>query len=404
MEDIRRIIRESFAIAENIQQADKIYFKTGILTPEEREIILSITGGDYFTRLVADWYYQLTRNWKSTGDAYTMKMLKEFYENLKNYNKVIFPVAGNLEDYNAQKNERAFHILELYSMLKERKKAVEEWNKLPSIGKRNLQAISKQTYNNEYYFSDIAKKLRDLNYYVERMPGPSKWDDEETAKRKTDKHNMMLNKIFASTNSLDQMVKNAEQFAMAFNLGVDEMGKDEIIDNLQYIEAQVVQNTKDILVIRADDQEAMSKLGCTSLWCFSRPGAEGDWNTYAPLGYAYVIYNFDKDFEDATFMMTYLPDTGAVYSSTNIPIEELGISNPERYLKHIGVDVDKLNADVVDSEEQGRGTYYNLDSEEDEEEYDEEGPSSEWPHKDPNQLKLNLNEIKNMIKKAFEER
>ena len=52
-------------MAENLQQADKIYFKTGLLTEEEKDVILKITGGDAYTKLVVDWAYQLTKVWKS---------------------------------------------------------------------------------------------------------------------------------------------------------------------------------------------------------------------------------------------------------------------------------------------------------------------------------------------------
>lgn len=129
---------------------------------------------------------------------------------------------------------------------------------------------------------------------------------------------------------------------MGFNAGAEESGKDEIIDNLQYIEADLVQDSGDILVIRANDQEAMAQLGCTSLWCFSRPGAQDDWESYAPDGYAYVIYDFSKDFEESTFMMTYLPNGNDLYTSTNFPVAEIGIEDVDKYLRSIGVDVKKL--------------------------------------------------------------
>lgn len=342
MEHLRKIVKESLSIAENVQQADKIYFKTGLLNDEDKERILDITGGDPYTRLVADFYYHLTKVWKNTNWKFDKQMLEEFYHNLKNYNKNVFPVQGDLMQYNAQETERGFHILDLYSMLKNREFAVQELRKLPKMAIDNLKSVIRKPESNEYAFKIIGEKLRTLNRSIENLPGPGRWDDEDTAARKEQRRRTLLNKIFASTNSLEQMEKNALQFSMAFNAGADEIGKDGIIENLQYIDAELVQDSGNVLVIRADDQEAMSKLGCTSLWCFARPDAEGDWQAYAPLGYAYVIYDFSKDFEDATFMMTYLPDTDSLYTSTNVPVSEVGIENVAEYLTSIGVDMNRI--------------------------------------------------------------
>lgn len=345
MNHLRKIIQESINIAENVQQADKLYFRTGLLNDEDKKRILDITNGDPYTRLVADLYYHFLKVWNSTSWLTDKKMLEEFHTFLKNYNKNVFPVQGDLMKYNAQESERGYHILDLYSMLKNREFAVQELRKLPKMAIDNLKKVIRTPESNEYAFKIIGEKLRSLNRSLENLPGPGRWDDEETAARKELRRKTLLNKIFASTNSLEQMEKNALQFAMAFHANADEIGKEEIIENLQYIDATLVQDSGDILVVRADDQEAMSKLGCTSLWCFARPDAEGDWQTYAPLGYAYVIYNFAQDFEDATFMMTYLPDTGALYTSTNVPVEEVGIKDSDAYLRSIGVDMNKLYSD-----------------------------------------------------------
>ena len=48
---IQQILRE------NLQQADKFYFKTGKLSEKARQIILMITNGDPYTKLVTDMYY-----------------------------------------------------------------------------------------------------------------------------------------------------------------------------------------------------------------------------------------------------------------------------------------------------------------------------------------------------------
>ena len=41
---------------ENLQLADKIYFKTGILNEDDKQEIINITHGDNYTKIIADFY------------------------------------------------------------------------------------------------------------------------------------------------------------------------------------------------------------------------------------------------------------------------------------------------------------------------------------------------------------
>ena len=140
------------------------------------------------------------------------------------------------------------------------------------------------------------------------------------------------------------MVETAEHFVNAFNQYTEDISKEDIIDHLEYVDADLIQNSNNILVIKVNDNEAMQTIGCSSLWCFSRPNSEGFWDSYASLGYVFVIFDFNQDTDSALFMMVLLPDSGAVYSSTNIPIEEIGedIDYGYSYLKEIGVDLNLI--------------------------------------------------------------
>jgi hypothetical protein len=392
---IRKIIRESFNLAENLQQADKIYFKTGLMSPDDRENILSITGGDGWTRLVADWYYHVMKVWKSSDFNRDKKMIQEFYDDLKNYNKNVFPVEFDLQEYNAQENERGKHILDLFSQLRERRYAVNELRKLPAIALRNFKDLIRtpNKSRSEYYYKDLADKLRELNKFIELLPKPGRFDDEEVAARKEERRNIFMNKIFASKNTLEDMVKIAQQFAYAFNTNEgEEIEREQVIDNLQYIEAELVQDTGKVLVIKVNDQEAMEKLGCMSAWCFARPGAQSYWETYTDnLGYCYVIFDFSKDTFDSRFLMTYLPN-GALYVSTNVPVEDIGEKDAEEYLQSIGVDTGALYND--------KPNYNSSEFEDDEEEYEYEEPVQTQIRRqqqaNPNQL--SLFEIKMMVR------
>ena len=86
----------------------------------------------------------------------------------------------------------------------------------------------------------------------------------------------------------------------------------------------------------------MQRIGCTSAWCFSLPDSQHYWDDYAQLGYVFVIFDFSKDTEDATFLMVLLPDYYSVFASTNVSLEDLGIKDSVKYLKKIGVDFNKI--------------------------------------------------------------
>jgi hypothetical protein len=83
-------------LRENLQQADKLYFRDGKLSPQDREVVLSLTNGDNYTRLVADWLYHLIKIWKEDPNSVTVKkFLPDFYQYLKTYDKNIFPMFAS---------------------------------------------------------------------------------------------------------------------------------------------------------------------------------------------------------------------------------------------------------------------------------------------------------------------
>ena len=161
----------------------------------------------------------------------------------------------------------------------------------------NLKKFIREHRNNEYAFKEIYENLSNLNRLLQILPGYVKSNSEEKT-NKEQKRDAILKKIFASTNTFEQVMKYAEQFSIAFNTGFEEVAKEEIIHNIQYIDADLIQDSSNILVVRVNGQEAMAELGCTSMWCFARPSSEDDWEEYALLGYVFIIYNFSKDFED----------------------------------------------------------------------------------------------------------
>lgn len=316
-------------ISENLQQADKLYFNTGKLPKEVREALINITGGDAFSKLVADLMFHFAKFQDMKVDNGIIRLGEMFYEYLKGYDKNIFPVKYDLQQYSADAPTNEKHVLELFAILKERHHLVQTFRKLPSIGIRNLKPLTKTVGEYQYQFKDIDRKVSELESNVKSIPN-------------TEKGQKVLNKIFNSRNNLDRMLEISKHYAHAFTMGSDE-NREDLLEAIEMLNADVVQNTDRLLAVRVNDQEAMQRIGCTSAWCFSLPNSVGYWEEYAPLGYVYVIFDFDKDTEDATFLMVLLPDYYSVFASTNVPLEELGIEDPVKYLKKIGVDFSKID-------------------------------------------------------------
>ena len=179
---ITNILRNT--LRENPQLADKVYFKTGKLSPRVKEIIISkITGGDHYTKLICDIYYAKLQSGLRTGewamhhldksldgksgdeyvekDEYTTdndilqlsewKEIKSYYQQLKDYDKNLFPIRGlninSVED-----------IWSLITALKQRETILEKIKVLPSIAMRNMRDDIRTPRNGQ-----------EMNHYRDRL-------------------------------------------------------------------------------------------------------------------------------------------------------------------------------------------------------------------------------------------
>ena len=165
-------------IIENIQQADKVYFKTGKLSPKVREIIIDrITGGDNYTKIITDIYYAMLQQDLKLGDwaishisdeefkekehyetendvmkLEDLKKVKNYYNQLKNYDKNVFPI----KDLNINEVK---DVWELIRSLNEREKIIKEIEKMPSIAIRNLK--------NDIRTQRNSKELQEIRSIIE---------------------------------------------------------------------------------------------------------------------------------------------------------------------------------------------------------------------------------------------
>jgi hypothetical protein len=172
---------------ENLQQAEKLYFKTGEINPIDKDMILDITHGDNYTKAICD-LFKIVSGVKFLVNTGKMReRLTDFYIQLKEYNKNIFPIKNfNLD------------LLRYYE-LDIRKKLLDNLKKLPSIGIRNLKHEIRQ----ERTYEELCKYENDLEYFLAHLV----YFDNRDEKIKE----MIFKKMFKSGITLDELVDFVEE-------------------------------------------------------------------------------------------------------------------------------------------------------------------------------------------------
>jgi hypothetical protein len=86
------MIIKKYQIFENIQLADKIYFKPGVLNDEDKEIILKVAKNSHYIKPLCDIYLQLK-------ELNMISSLNDYYHRLTNYDNNYFPIKNfNIND------------------------------------------------------------------------------------------------------------------------------------------------------------------------------------------------------------------------------------------------------------------------------------------------------------------
>lgn len=278
---IERTIREY--LNENIQLADKIYFNTGKLTDEDRELILNITKGNNYTKIISDIYFYKKEH--SYNTELLIKDIKLYYNDIINYNKNTYPIIG-YDVYNSK------NISEIINAFISRCKIINEIKKLPSFAVRNLKDdIRKERTSRELvsYFNDLEYFMSHYSYLSNR--------DEET-------QNKILRKMFKSNTTLDQLMRFVDD-KQNFIGGV-EFTKDDVKSLSQSEDFEITYDQGNVMIVRVDSPDGIKAIGCNSLWCFTYgsgfDSAYRQWNNYSYNDMVYVLINFNEKSDSEDFM------------------------------------------------------------------------------------------------------
>lgn len=304
-------LSEIYRINENLQLADKVYFKSGKLAPKVREIIVGkITNGDAWTKLVSDMYYSMAQQNKRQGEwiqdtlhtfegkddkVYDVsdyilqlddwKELKVFYSDLKGYNKNKFPIKG----FNINGVKEVGYFM---SALKQRRSIIEELGKLPSVALRNMKAdirVERDYPELQHYRSRVEYFLAHVSYLSNR----------------SDKlKEVILKKMYKSNITIEELVDFVEEKENL--LGGDNFNKDEIFDlikNGDSQELELIYKKGNILVVAVHGANGIKEIGCNSLWCFTYTDQwQSNWNKYSYNDMVYIIIDFSEESNSQDFM------------------------------------------------------------------------------------------------------
>lgn len=403
MNPLRRIIRESIEIAENIQQADKIYFNTGKLSPEVKKYITHITQGDAWTKLLSDIYYAEIRQQKKQGAASMSlisdepeeeisldgqndvmgledwKKIRETHNQLKAYNKNVFPIKGF--NINGVKD-----IWNLISGLKQRASILELIKKLPSAARRNMT----NDIRTERTYPELQDYRSKLEYFLGQYSQLS--NRSPRAKSVIDK------KMFKSGITLKDLIDFAEDKQNL--IGGKQLNRSvikKILNEYDY-DLEVVYDKGNVMVIDVTGPDGIKALGCNSVWCFTYGGtsgayrSRGSWGQNSTNGQVYVIIDFSQESDSPYFMYTIIKPLDFT-SHTDHSMGD--VKNQEKMANMSNEYVDNP-LDILSGLMGAEDAYQIIN-------FGEErvGPNSEWPHKDPNQTKLDLQEVRLIMRREI---
>jgi hypothetical protein len=410
MNSLKRIIQESIILAENIQQADKIYFNKGLLSPNVRRHIVHITDGDAWTKLLTDIYYTEMMNWKKNShwmvsgldgndeepeseyhtpgkddmmNLEDWKRMRQFHNQLKTYNKNVFPITGL--NINGVKD-----VWDLIRSLKERASILEMLKKMPSIAIRNMKDEIREVRSS----SDLQSYRNSLEYFLSHY---SLLGNRDPKLRRN-----IENKMFTAGITLDKLLRfvdDKENLLGGAKFTRNSIKK--IVKENSQNELEIIYDKGNYMVVEVVGPHGIKEIGCNSLWCFTYgsgfDGAWRQWNNYSTNGIVYAIIDFSVPSDSPDFMHVLIKPLDYNADSSSDDGDEndsklFNMANEESY-NSLGFIEGSIGTDTAKK----LLTFGEEPEEEDIEDNDEE----ESEYQDPNQLKLDLQEIRRVIRETF---
>jgi hypothetical protein len=390
MKELIRIL-----LRENLQQAEKIYFKNGKLSEKVKQIIQLITNGDAYTKLVTDMYYAMLMQGHKSGqwalktidnshvetetpesdilDNDSLKELQVFHKDLVSYNKNVFPISG----FNINGVENINYFM---SALKQRRLILKMFNELPSIASRNM----KDDIRIERTYPELQEYRSDMEYFMAYYSQLSNRDD--AAKKKIEgkifKNGVTLKELLRFVEDKENMVGGTKFTRNKIKQIVKEDGYD----------LNIIYDKNNKMIVEVSGPEGIKKIGCNSLWCFTYgsgfDSAWRNWNNYSTNDLVYVLIDFNKSPDSTEFMYVLIKPLNDEYDEeeNENPSTLFDMSNDVQYSPN------NIISDFLDFNTAKKIMNFNIEPE-------PEPKPKKVPFKDPNQLELAFESRKIILKK-----
>jgi hypothetical protein len=273
-------------IKEDFDLANKLYFKTNIITGKQKDLILSITNNDNYTKLLCDIVYTINKIDTFMVEDFK-KYLNDTYTQLKEYNKNYFPI----KDF----NKKDITNLSPY-VFEYRQEVIDNMKKLPSIAIRNLKndiRIERDTHE----FSNYGDKLNYcLGLYGYLLNRPEEIRDK------------ILKKLFKNNITLDDLSNFLEdKYNIIGGVKMDKKTILKIIDDDYSGQLDLIYDENNIMIVEVSGPNGIKKIGSNSLWCFTYGNDNFDvWYRNQKNGIVYVIFNLNKKSDSEDFMYVLL--------------------------------------------------------------------------------------------------
>lgn len=268
---------------ENFSLAKKLYIDTGKLDQQDVDFLTSLCNKDYTFKTLAD----LMLEDKKHSIKWNRDQWKKCYLQLKNYNKNIFPI----EDFSFDSS----NVCVSKNLIVHRENVLIEFNKWPSIAKRNLKSDIRIP-RKEYEFMHLDDLLAHVNHYLSLLNNRS-----ESVK------NQIYKKIFSSNHpKFDDILEFLEDKTnLLHGTAFTKKQFYKIVkENSDYL--NIVYDKNNIVIVDVTGQPGIKALGCNSLWCFTygdEYGKAGEqWDQYSYNGHVYAIINFSEPQDSPEFI------------------------------------------------------------------------------------------------------
>jgi|GEM_PF-2050066 len=317
---MKRLIENRIKLLfENIQKADKEFFNAKeYLKPEDRELVLSITGGDVFTYKISELLDQLlsyTRQSRPDEDASSYKsILQDFYNGLKTYNASVFPIKG------LQIDKPSNDIYDQSGAVNKRAIAFQYLQRLPKIIIRNLKHITQVEYEHGYYLENIARELKSIVTILQHAHDSV---DEDSYAR-------IVSKTFNSKNilSLEDYNKKIEEMLHIETFDMRNIDLQEVKNKAIGVGAEVIQEGEEFILIAVTEAYELREISCAVHWCVTDEGYFSNHTNVIPE--MYMLLQASSQVKNEDRLLLYTESDGMDYDNVEL-VKQKGMPEMKWY-------------------------------------------------------------------------